>query len=212
MEETTQGALLRHLQLGQALGTTLEAAGFFFDGDADCHAALFHDLLVAVLEGTLPDEPSEWLEQQIRHQLRESAKALAEEGLGLVPRAEIKRRPQQQEFRHELMNVLFRATELVTEAHLGPAEIAAMLKQCGAPQPADPAGTIRLSGICLTIAMRHQHFLAVGNAWVRDKKIWQEAREAQKQDARVDAIDYWPLEAGGWIRPYSSRRRSKKTR
>lgn len=181
MEERTQGAPPRHLQLGVALGAALTAAGFFFDVDADCHDALIRDLSAAVLEGTLPDNPYEWFQQQIQHQLREWLIARTQESLGLLSPVEIKRLPQQQVFRRELMDTLYRASELVAAVHLSPAEVAAMLNQAGTPPPADPAGIIRLSEICLTIAMRHQHFLAIADAWERDKEIWREAREAQNK-------------------------------
>jgi hypothetical protein len=122
------------------------------------YSEIFPRLVRDADAGTLPDDPEDWLRQQLESELRSTS-----------PQAAAKR------------EVLEQAAELVAAAHLGPADIATMLARAGAPEPADSAVIIQLAGRCLTVAMGHQSSTALDAKWEPYKPILLEAGEALRK-------------------------------
>jgi hypothetical protein len=118
-------------------------------------------------DGTLPDDPRDWLDQAKIAPLPEELDDLA--------------------VRAEVIGIIKRAGQAVAAAHLSPTDVAALLDHAGAPSPACRSALVRLAADCLRVAMDHQYELGCAAPFDLElrKKSWGKAREAKSSLAQI---------------------------
>ena len=143
------------LALRDAVAEALFAAR---SGDVGMPDGILLRLVHDAETGNLPDDPRDWFRHQLEYEFPNT---------GLHAAAKRK--------------LLARSVQLIAAARLGPADIAAMLGQAGAPELKYSADIAQLAARCLTVAMDHQRSIAIKAGWAPYKKLLREAREAQRK-------------------------------